>query len=146
MAFRKETIKQQFADVLPSVLEASEQSQIGFLTVTGPSPWISAGLLGYLGMLLTGARWYFVTLTDHRVIFMKVSLMSGRPLGLAWADPRSAVSLTDPSLDASVWNKVIYQRPDAKPLRLNIQRFWRDEGREFAQRLGARAPEAPPAP
>jgi hypothetical protein len=136
MAFRKETIKQQFGEALPAVLEPGEQVEAGFLTVSGPSPWLTAGLFGYLGMLATGARWYFVTLTDRRVIFMKVSMASGRPAGLAWTDPRTAVSLSDAKLDGSVWSRAKYQRPEAKPLRLNIQRFWREEAREFAERLG----------
>jgi hypothetical protein len=65
MAIRKETIKQQFADALSGTLEHGERTEVSVLTVSGPSPWLTAGLFGYLGMLLTGSRWYFITLTDR---------------------------------------------------------------------------------
>ena len=143
MAFRKETIKQQFAEALSGVLGPGEQTEVGFLTVSGPSPWLSAGLFGYLGMLLTGSHWYFVTLTDRRVIFMNVSMATGHPKDLAWSDPRGFASLSDAMLDGTVWSRVAYVRPNDKALRLNIQRIWRDEGREFALRFGVASPTPP---
>jgi hypothetical protein len=143
MAFRKETIKQQFGEALPTVLEPGERVDVGFLTVSGPSPWLTAGIFGYLGMLLMGARWYFVTLTDRRVVFMKVSMATGHPAGLAWTDPRGSASLSDAMLEGKVWSRVQYRRPEGKSLRLNIQRFWRDEGKEFVERLGIAPPTTP---
>ena len=86
-------------------------------------------------MIAMGSRWYFITLTDRRVIFQKVSMASGKPAGLAWTDPRGSVSIGDAALDGAVWSKAIYERPDAKPLRLNIQRVWRDEGQQFVAQL-----------
>jgi hypothetical protein len=145
MAFRKETIKQQFGEALPTVLEPGERVDVGFLTVSGPSPWLTAGIFGYLGMLLMGARWYFVTLTDRRIVFMKVSMASGRPAGLAWADPRRSGAVSDVNLEGKVWSRVRYQRPEGKSVRLNIQRFWRGEGAEFVKLLeGSAAPPPPP--
>lgn len=141
MAIRKETVKQQFTEALPSVLEPGEQPAAGVYVVSGPSPWLSTGLLGLVGMLIFGVRWYYLAVTDHRVVFMKASMMTGRPQGLAWADPRSAASVSDVDLSATVWGKLMYHRPDGKVIRLNVHRFWLDEGRAAVQALGG-----PPAP
>ena len=37
MAFRKDTIKQQFAETLPSVLEPGEKPGVGLLAVSAPA-------------------------------------------------------------------------------------------------------------
>jgi hypothetical protein len=140
MAVRKETVKKQFLEAMPALLEPGEQVRAGVYAVSGPNPFFSQGLFGLLGMLLFGVRWYFVAVTERRVIFVNASLLSGRPKGLAWADPRAGVSLSDVDLAASVWGRFRYtssSRP--KPLRLNVHRWWLAEGREVASALGATA-------
>jgi hypothetical protein len=147
MAFRREKIKQQFDAALPAVMEPGEQIQAQTLSQSGPSPWL-AGLIGWLVMLLVGARYYFIAVTDRRVLFMKASLLTGRPKGLAWADPREAVVVHDVNLNHAVWSKFRYRRPDGKDLRINIHRYWRDDGRAVAALLTGQAqqPGAPTAP
>jgi hypothetical protein len=141
MAFRKETIKRQFAEAQTDVLEPGEGVQAASLTTSGLSPWLIAAL-GWLIMLLLGMRYYFVLVTDRRVVFMKASLLSGRPKGLAFADSRDQVSIIDVKF-AGLWSSLRYRRPDGKELRLNFHRFWRDEMRALVQVL---APDLPPPP
>jgi hypothetical protein len=143
MAFRRETIKRQFDEAIPAVLDPGEQVQAGALSISGPSPWLT-GVFGILFMLLLGMRYYFVAVTDRRVLFMKASMLSGRPAGLAFADQRAAVSISDVRT-GKVWNSLRYHRPEGKPLRLNFHRIWGDEMSAIVQALGASALPPPPA-
>jgi hypothetical protein len=140
VAVRKETVKKQFEEALPSWLEPGERLEAGVYAVSGPNPMLAQGLFGLVGVLLFGIRWYFVAVTDRRVLFVSASLLSGRPKGLAWADPRARVSLSDVDLKATVWGRMKYSSGSrTKPLRLNVHRFWLDEGRAVASALGAPA-------
>jgi hypothetical protein len=139
VAVRKETVKKQFLEAMPSMLEPGEQVQAGVYAVSGPNPFFAQGLFGLVGMLLFGVRWYFVAVTERRVIFVKASMMSGRPSGLAWADPRAGVTLSDVDLTASVWGHLRYASASHPKVRLNVHRWWLDEGREVAGALGAAA-------
>ncbi len=141
MALRKDTMKKQFAEALPAFLEPGEQVVAGAYTVSGPTPFL-AGLVGIVGMLFMGMRYYFMAVTDRRVVFLKASMMTVRPKGLAWADPRSAVAISDVNATASVWGHLRYTRADGKTIRLNFQRFWRDEMQQVVAALGVQT--APP--
>jgi hypothetical protein len=147
MAVRKETIKQQFAEALPAVLEPGEQVQAGAYLVSGPSPMWVAGLLGLVGMLLFNVRYYYLAVTDRRVIFYAASFWSSRPKGLAWADPRGSVSMSD-VVTGKLWNHLLFSRPGAeKPLRLNFHAFWREEMKGVVAALsGSPLPPPPPTP
>src|SRR5437879_109476 len=99
MAFRKAKIKEQFNEAIPAVL-------------------------GWIIMRVLGARYYFIAVTDRRVLFMKASMVTGRPKGLGWADPRSAAQIHDVDINNAVWSKFKYLRPsDGKDVRVNIHRF-----------------------
>ena len=146
MAVRKETIKQQFAEALPSVLGPGEQVQAGAFLVSGPSPMWVAGLLGVIGLLLFKVRYYYLAVTDRRVIFYAASFWSSRPKGLAWADVRESVSISDVVTDAKLWNHMLFSRPGVeKPLRLNVHAFWREEMNGVVAALTA-LPMPPPPP
>ena len=127
MAVRKETIKKQFEEALPAVLEPGEQVQGGAYTISGPNPLWSQGLLGLLAYFIFGMRYYYLAVTDRRVLFMKASMMSARPQGLAFADPRSSVSISEVHTDAKLWNWCKYTGATKQGLRLNFHAFWRDE-------------------
>ena len=88
MAVRKETIKQPFNGALPAVLEPGERVLGGAYGVSGPNPLWAQGLLGLAGFLIFGMRYYYVALTDRRLVFMNASFWTSRPKGLAWSDPR----------------------------------------------------------
>jgi hypothetical protein len=104
-------------------------------------------LFGLIGMLVAGVRYYFVWVTDRRVIFMGASMMTARPKGgLAWSDPRSSVSISD-ATPAATWSCFKYHRPGAaKPIRMNFPRPWRDDFAQITQALSGATPSAPSAP
>ena len=92
MAVRRETIKQQFNEALPAVLEPGERVLGGAYGVSGPNPLWAQGLLGLAGFLIFGMRYYYVALTDRRLIFLNASFWTSRPNGFAWADPRDSIT------------------------------------------------------
>ena len=160
MAIRKETIKQQFNEALPAVLEPGEQVLGGAYGVSGPNPLWAQGLLGLLGFLIFGMRYYYVALTDRRLIFMNASFWTSRPKGFAWSDPRDSVTISDLQTDNKLWNWGKFSSPTKQNLRLNFHAFWRPElkamGDILADRIvgprlgtgaaGDRAPAAGDAP
>src|SRR5205823_10919902 len=93
-------------------------------------------------------RYYFIVVTDRRVVFMKASMFTGRPKGLAWADPRGAAQISDVDLDNAVWSKFRYRRPEGKEVRINVHRFWREDGQQVVAVLQGQAAPAqlPPQP
>lgn len=138
MAVRKETIKQQFAAALPAVLEPGEQVQGGAYCVSGPNPVWAQGLLGMAGYFIFGMRYYYVALTDKRVIFMNASFWTGRPGGLAWSDPRDAITISNLQTDNKLWNWGLYSSPTKENLRLNFHAFWRPEIKALGDLLADR--------
>ena len=145
MAVRRETIRQQFEEAVRANLEPGEQLVAGALGASGPSPWLLSGLFGAVGMLL-GVKWYFVWVTDRRVVFLVSSMASGRPKGFAWSDLRSAVRVSEVHPGAT-WSWFRYTRPGGgKPLRLNFGRPWREDFAAITSALGASGvPAAPPS-
>src|SRR5437867_4765269 len=120
MAFRRETVRKQFESVLPGVLEPGEQIVAESAVVSGPSPWLAQGLFGLIGILLFGVRWYFMVVTDRRVLFHKMSMWTGRPGGgVAWADRRGAVGGWDAEVTATVRGHFRHPPPEGQALRLD---------------------------
>lgn len=148
MAFRKETIRQQFTDALSPVLDSGERVVAAGYTVSGPSPWLT-GALGIVLMLALGMRYYYVAVTDRRVLLMKASLLTQKPKGLALAFPVAAVKVAAVN-PAGVWSNLRLQPPSGKQMRLNFHRIWREEmgqvakAIESAGRSGGGEPSAPP--
>ena len=138
MAVRKETIKHQFNEALPAVLEPGEQVQGGAYCVSGPNPLWAQGLLGLAGYFIFGMRYYYAALTDRRVVFMNASFWTGRPGGLAWSDPRDANTISDLQTDNKLWNWCRYSSPTKENLRLNFHAFWRPETKALGDLLADR--------
>jgi hypothetical protein len=147
MAVRRETVRKQFEDAVQPHLEPGEQLIAGASGASGPNPLWLSGLFGLIGMLVAGVRYYFVWVTDRRVIFMGASMMTARPKGnLAWSDPRHSVSISD-ATPAATWSWFKYYRPgEAKPIRMNFPRPWRDDFAQMTQALAGTTPSAPSAP
>ena len=150
MAIRKDKIKQQFAAAVEPMLEPGEELREGFYCQTGPNPWW-LGAIGIGVMLLFGLRYYFIGVTDRRILWVKGSFWSARPKGLAWADPVGQPSITAVVSDAKLWNSFRYTRSGGKKLRVNVHRFWRDELRRALDAMaspsqGSAAPPPPPMP
>lgn len=146
MAVRKEKVKQQFMEALGSVLEPGEQLQAGAYGPSGPNPLFATGLFGILGMLLFGVRYYYVAVTDRRVVFLKSSFWTARPAGFGWADPRNSVTISDVDTDAKLWNHLKYTGPNRKAFRMNFHAWWRDETKQLVAALGSSGQAAPASP
>lgn len=154
MAVRRDTVRKQFEEAVQPLLEPGEQLVAGSYGASGPNPLWLSGLFGFIGMIIAGVRYYFVWVTDRRVIFMGASMMTARPKGgMVWADQRAAVSVSDVT-PAATWSWFRYHRPaGGKPIRMNFPRFWREDFTAMTSALGgsafppagAAAPPAPPA-
>lgn len=146
MAVRRETVRKQFQDAVQPVLEPGEQLVAGAYCASGPNPLLVTGLFGLIGMLVAGVRYYFVWVTDRRVVVMGASMMTARPKGsLMWADPRTSVSISDVT-PAATWSWFRYLRPGMdKPIRLNFARPWRDDFAQMTASLTGGASATPPA-
>lgn len=147
MAVRRETVRKQFEEAVQQHLEPGEQLVAGASGASGPNPLWLSGLFGLIGMLVAGVRYYFVWVTDRRVIFMGLSMMTSRPTGkVAWSDARSAVSISD-ATPAATWSWFKYYRPGGtKPIRMNFARPWREDFAQMTQALSGTTPSAPPTP
>jgi hypothetical protein len=153
MAVRKEKVRQQYAEAVQQHLEPGEQLVAGAYGASGPNPLWLTGLLGLVGTVVANVRYYFVWVTDRRVIFLKGSFSTARPTGFAWSDLRSGVSITD-ATPASTWSWFRYHRPaGGKPIRMNFARPWREEFAQMTAALSGPAatgtpaePPPPPAP
>jgi hypothetical protein len=143
VAFKKNTIRQQFTEALAPVLEPGEHVRAGAYAVSGPSPWLT-GAIGIVLMVVLGMRYYYLAVTDRRVLFMRASLLSQRSKGLAFAYPVSSVSITGPTV-ATLWSNFRLQPPEGKPIRLNFHKIWRDEMQQVARAIQS-APRSQAAP
>jgi hypothetical protein len=134
MAVRKETIKEQVREWLKTVLEPGEREVASVNAIAGPSPWLATGLLGLIGQAFI--KFYYVVVTDRRVLYVSMSRFSGRPRDLAMSDPRPAVSVTEYK-PSSLWSVLKLNRGEDKSLKLNVHRIWREELEQVAEALGA---------
>lgn len=125
---KKEEIRERFDAVIASLMEAGEQPVAGAVVMTGPSPWLIGPVL---------QRMYFIEVTDRRVLFIKFSKSAASPKGLAWADPRDSVQVHDVAMDRRlyVFGKFRYRRSNGKDIRINIDRFWREDGQAVVAAL-----------
>ena len=126
MSTRKDTIRQRFDAVIASLVEAGEQPVAGAVVTSGPSPWLIGPLLQHM---------YFIEVTDRRVLFIKVSKGTASPKGLAWADPRDSVQVHDVAMDHGLNRKFRYRRSNGEDIRINVDRFWREDGQAVVAAL-----------
>src|ERR1051325_10095316 len=100
MAVRKDTVKRQFGEFLANgSLEPGERFVAGVLTQSGPTPWLT----GAIGVVV-GMRWYFLAVTDRRLIGVRASLWTTRPTAVEWAVPLGSGMLSDVDADAKLWS------------------------------------------
>ncbi len=137
MAISKDKIKQQFGQAVQEALEPGEQVRAQTLALSGASPWLLGGLLG----MFSGQRNYFIAVTDRRVLFIKGSVSTGRPQGVAWADPIGSAALSGVDMDNSIWSRFRYRTATGKEMRFNVHRLWRDDGKAVVAAIAARPAE-----
>lgn len=125
MPIRKSTMQEQVAQAIAQI-NPSDRPIVTIHTVTGPSPW----LMDQLGLLAQAfVKYYFVTVTEQAVVFHKAGRMTARPKELVAAIPRhEAAGLVSDVKRRALWSSLRFQLPgEAKPTRLNVGRYWRNE-------------------
>jgi hypothetical protein len=115
---RKDKIKEAMEQFVSGLLEEGETWQGGALGQSGPMP----GLFGIVGMAFI--KQYYVALTNRRVLFVRSSQLSGRPLRLDFSDPREAARMTA-GVEGKFWNLVTYE--GSRSVRLRYHQLWREE-------------------
>jgi hypothetical protein len=137
VAVRKETIKQQFNESLPAVLEPGERVLGGAYGVSGPNPLWVQGLLGLARFLLFGMRYYYA-LTDRRLIFMNASFWTSRPQGLRVVRPAGLDHDQPPANRQQALELGRISSPTKQNLRMNFHAFWRPELKAMGDLLADR--------
>ena len=99
---------------------------------------MGAGPVGLAGFLIFGMRYYYVALTDRRLIFLNASFWTSRPKGFAWADPRESITTSDLQTDNKLWNWSKISSPTKQNLRMNFHAFWRPELKAMGDMLADR--------
>ena len=99
---------------------------------------MGAGPVGLAGFLIFGMRYYYVALTDRRLIFLNASFWTSRPKGFAWADPRDSITISDLQTDNKLWNWGKISSPTKQNLRMNFHAFWRPELKAMGDMLADR--------
>lgn len=135
MADRREVLRRRIEEATGPFLEPGEEVQVAAPAMSGPSPWLTMAFGGALGMALFN-RSYGVLLTDRRVIFLRASMWTSRPKGLAFSVSRSGTSVAG-FKPGAVWTKLRIRRPDGREVGLHFPRLWREEA---AAIRGALAP------
>ena len=140
MPVRREKIRQAIDASIQSQLEPGETIVAQGLTLKGPSPWLAAGLLGWIGWMLI--RYYFIVVTDRRVLFERTTMFWGvKPKKLEAAEPRAQVSVIKNKVNP-LWSKVWIRHADGTEWKLHYHRIWRDDLQQVVQALSTQQPAA----
>ena len=125
MPIRKSTMQEQVAQAIAQI-NPSDRPIVTIHTVTGPSPW----LMDQLGLLAQAfVKYYFVTVTEQAVVFHEAGRMTAAPQGAGGRDtaPRGGRAGQRRQAPGDV-ELAGFQLPgEAKPTRLNVGRYWRNE-------------------
>ena len=133
----KRRLKKRFDDRVAPLLEPGEQRIAGVWAKSGPSPWLIVGLFGFLA----GQHWYFVQVTDRRVLFVRDVRNPAKRL--AWADPRESAQVHGAQWNR-LWSEFHYRRPTGKDIRLNMQTIWRDDAKAVVGAIPAEPADVKP--
>ncbi|MGW4805149.1 hypothetical protein [Kitasatospora sp. NPDC004272] len=142
MAILKSTIQEQVAQAIASI-EPNDRPVATIQTVTGPSPWLTNGVIGLIAQLFI--KYYFVTLTHRVVVIHRTSRISNRPQEVLYVIPldQARASLSDVRRN-TLWSSLRFQLPnEPKPTRMNIHRVWRAEMDTFVNGLLGGGPGVP---
>ncbi len=134
----KEKAAGRAAAVIGPALEPDERILTGARVQGGISQWWV--LLSSYARLFQ--RWYYLVLTDRRVIFCKISFWTGRPAAVSIVVPREQARVTD-YRPGRTWTSFRLSYPGRdKPMRIRAPRAWRPEVDSVLSALGAADPAA----
>ncbi len=130
MAIRRAKQKAEVIERLSASAPAGETFIACVHGETGPSPWLNAVFdeIPFLGLIVAlTRRFYFLTLTNTSVVVNSANRFTNRPGEIAAVFPRAEFPVTGYNR-ATVWSKFYLQLPgSAKPTRINVHRYWRNE-------------------
>jgi hypothetical protein len=127
MAVRKDAVKRQLTEFVEARLRPDEAVRGGALAQTGPLP----GLFGLVGMLFI--KQYYVALTTQRVIFVRSSQFTGKPVDVDFEDERDAAR-AERGKDGTFWSTMTYN--GSRTVKLRYHKIWREEMNVVLQALG----------
>ncbi|UNZ19987.1 hypothetical protein [Streptomyces sp. 891-h] len=144
MAFRKATMKKQVAEAIAQQAPG-DRPLVSVGAVAGPTPWLSVGFLGLIGQFLI--KYYFITVTEQALLVQRMSRFSQRPKEIVHAIPRDQARSVFGEIQLNpLWSFYYMALPgEAKPVRINVHRMWRNELEELLAVVGG-APGAQGAP
>ena len=130
MAIRRAKMKAQVIEKLTQAAPAGETFIACVHAETGPSPWLNAIFDEIPGVGLVVAltrKFYFLTLTNTSVVVNSANRWTNRPGDIVAVFPREAFPISRIKR-VKVWNSMYVEfTPGAKPTRLNVHRYWRNE-------------------
>ncbi|HEX4060262.1 MAG TPA: hypothetical protein VHY58_04490 [Streptosporangiaceae bacterium] len=110
----------------------SERILVGARVESGPSMWWA--LLS--DWVVFFRKYYYMVLTEHHVVLVRNSKLSGRPKQVEATTPRDQVSIAD-FKPGTVFSRFKYSYPGrAKPLRMRVHRIYRQEIDSILGQLG----------
>lgn len=118
-------------------LEPGEQVFVGLRVHTGPSNWWL--MVPYVRLAVRLAqRYYFMLVTDRRVVLCRVSYWTGRPKDIKTAIPRAMVRISeyDP---VAYYPSFVLAHPEAS-MKLRTRGMWLNELQQAMNILGAHGP------
>lgn len=134
MAIRRAKMKAQVIEKLTQAAPAGETFIACIHAETGPSPWLNAIFDEIPGVGLVVAltrKFYFLTLTNTSVVVNNANRWTNRPGDIVAVFPREAFPVSRIKR-VKVWNSMYVEfTPGAKPTRLNVHGYWRNELDQF---------------
>jgi len=129
----KEKVAGRAAAVIAPGLEPGERILIGARVQSGISQWWV--LLSAYARLFQ--RWYYLALTDRRLIFCAISFWTGRPVAVKIVVPREQLRVVDYQ-PGTMWTSFRLSFPGReKPMRVRAPRAYRSEVEQILGALGA---------
>src|ERR1700733_6447170 len=128
----KNKTAERAAPLVVAALGPSELILAGARVESGPSMW--GGLLS--DWVVFFRKYYYMVLTEHHVVLVRNSKLSGRPKQVEAATPRDQVSISDFN-PGVVFSRFRYSYPGrTKPLRMRVHRIYRPEIDSILGQLG----------
>jgi hypothetical protein len=144
MAMRKATVKKQVEEAFAQQAPG-ERPLVTLAAITGPTPWLSSiGIIGLIVQFMM--KFYLISVTEQGLVLHRMGRFSQRPKEIAYAIPRAqAQGLFGEVQLNPLWSVFRLSLPgEAKPVRVNVQRLWRNELEQLVSMLGGAAQGQPP--
>jgi hypothetical protein len=135
----KDRTAERAGPIIAAALPA-EQVLVGARAESGVSGWWML-LSTYVVFL---RHYWYIALTDHHVVLVRVSRWSGRPRDVQAVTPRGEVQVTNYQ-PGTLFSTFRYVYPGRnKPLRMRVHRIYRQEIESMLGQLGAFGLGLPP--